>query len=1345
MSLFTRLFAMWIIALIALPSLIFAQETPVEEFSCFDYISSNTVTVDISSEIDTVVSGTAVDFSGMLINNSGLFFNDSILYAKVFRDDNERDVIVDQFVVQKDLAFFPNEVKNISHQWSIPANALSGEYYIGYYFVANERFYVSGTPNTEDEFASTVGFSIAGEEGADQPVYIDYDSTKINGVAYDMYAPKTEIDTNTPVTISVTLVNSTDVERVIPLQWTQFGNDAVGENDANNTKTQLAVLKPREQQVVTYVVKPQREQAVYVSVVVQDIGAKNIQNISFNQAGVHDVSLAFQGIKTIDDDEAIMFACVQTSSEAGDTGQVALELQNELGDIVHEYQQDLEAVAGISAITKTITLQDNTENYSLHTAIEYGGVIVDEVSSRLDCDKEQCGYSNNFADEDLSPADNELSPQQIVMMIVAVACLVLISIVVFVLLRKKGVSGTALKNKNDNMTPPTTITLLFLVSAFSIVALIPLDTVSANTCEPFTVSAMGYHSQNILPSDIILQQGPDVIPVEDCQAMCNTAKASLSGDWYCNWLFFNEGMQYGVVVPGTGLSNGTTVRTCLLSQSSIVYENPFVFPYSSNWSATACLAPVPINNPPNAPTITGPATGLTTGSHSFSFTATDSDGDQLRYGIDWDNNGTVDQWIPSSGYVNSGTARNASRTWSTTGSKTFRVLTQDDNIANSIWTYHTITISTPPPPTPTPTPTPTSTCTWSESNATDDFSAASTNSNMVCPAPNCPASAIDGATASPGAPASCLKSCSTSGVYRNTTTMTKVGPGCAVTPPPPAPDADLKINTLDNSVSVAPGAPLNITWTSSNTSSCTRWGAGWGSGGSVGANGGTSISASVSDTYIISCNGSQLDDVDVTVTNGGPNPPTITETVTGDVSNPFSFDINGTDPDGDNIYYQIDWNNDTNTVEASTVVVASGVSQVANRTWTTPGTYRIHARTVDAGGLMSGWTPYDVTVGGPSCTVTASWDCYDEEIIEGSNTGTVFTSCQPATSPAPATGGCVVISSVMTTNTYSGTYAAIPPGADQCGGVTSCVAPLTPSSEASVSINNGPWQTTNQNINEGDTVEVRWTSTNAGSCAGTNFTTGGGLNGVDSNPTIPTPGNTTTYSLNCAGATDTISVTKAALPNLTVSLGNPILSTTFDPATGAYTFVNVSISIVNGATPTTIPFDTIIEIDRDGDGAYEEQLSPIALNGLSGTAPSMQRQFTNIPFGTSQVRARVDTGSDVLESNETDNTSVPLSVANTPPPIDMTLTIDPSDIVRGGENATLNYDTNATFPMDCSLSGPALTTLTFDPSVAGGTGSEVAGPITAKSEYILSCTEPNTGTVYTSTATVETTGTVEEI
>lgn len=107
--------------------------------------------------------------------------------------------------------------------------------------------------------------------------------------------------------------------------------------------------------------------------------------------------------------------------------------------------------------------------------------------------------------------------------------------------------------------------------------------------------------------------------------------------------------------------------------------------------------PIPNSNP-NAPTISGSTSGYTGTSYNYTFNGTDPDGNQVKYGIDWNSDGTVDQWLPSSGLVNSGTSLSTTYSWSTTGTKTFKALTQDSVGANSGWTTYSVTISTSPTP-----------------------------------------------------------------------------------------------------------------------------------------------------------------------------------------------------------------------------------------------------------------------------------------------------------------------------------------------------------------------------------------------------------------------------------------------------------------------------------------------------------------------------------------------------------------------------------------------------------------------------------------------------------------------
>ena len=91
---------------------------------------------------------------------------------------------------------------------------------------------------------------------------------------------------------------------------------------------------------------------------------------------------------------------------------------------------------------------------------------------------------------------------------------------------------------------------------------------------------------------------------------------------------------------------------------------------------------------PTKPVVTAGACTVGT-TFTVSFTSTDPNGRQLKYGVDWDADGSVDQWVPPSRYVNSGTTHSASRTYSTIGRKSISVFAVNDKGAVSSWATQT--------------------------------------------------------------------------------------------------------------------------------------------------------------------------------------------------------------------------------------------------------------------------------------------------------------------------------------------------------------------------------------------------------------------------------------------------------------------------------------------------------------------------------------------------------------------------------------------------------------------------------------------------------------------------------
>jgi hypothetical protein len=103
------------------------------------------------------------------------------------------------------------------------------------------------------------------------------------------------------------------------------------------------------------------------------------------------------------------------------------------------------------------------------------------------------------------------------------------------------------------------------------------------------------------------------------------------------------------------------------------------------------------NDPPNTPSRpNGPNTGITGVSYTFSTSTTDPDGDQIKYGWDWNGDGTVDEW---SGLMNSGSTDTRSNSWLIPGTYNVKVIAEDENGAQSSFSIaRTIVISSNQPP-----------------------------------------------------------------------------------------------------------------------------------------------------------------------------------------------------------------------------------------------------------------------------------------------------------------------------------------------------------------------------------------------------------------------------------------------------------------------------------------------------------------------------------------------------------------------------------------------------------------------------------------------------------------------
>ena len=92
-----------------------------------------------------------------------------------------------------------------------------------------------------------------------------------------------------------------------------------------------------------------------------------------------------------------------------------------------------------------------------------------------------------------------------------------------------------------------------------------------------------------------------------------------------------------------------------------------------------------------------------------------------------------------------------------------------------------------------------------------------------------------------------------------------------------------------------------------------------------------------------------------------PDTPTIVGPANGSPNSPLDFTITTTDPENDDIYYYVDWGDETTTEWIGPY--ASGQQITITKTYTNPGIYEIKVKAKDSNEAHVGWsTPHEITI-----------------------------------------------------------------------------------------------------------------------------------------------------------------------------------------------------------------------------------------------------------------------------------------------------------------------------------------------------------------------------------------------
>ncbi len=100
-----------------------------------------------------------------------------------------------------------------------------------------------------------------------------------------------------------------------------------------------------------------------------------------------------------------------------------------------------------------------------------------------------------------------------------------------------------------------------------------------------------------------------------------------------------------------------------------------------------------------------------------------------------------------------------------------------------------------------------------------------------------------------------------------------------------------------------------------------------------------------------------------------PHAPTISGPTNGEVEQEYNFTVVTSDPDGDDVFYYIDWGDETSSGWIGSY--SSGEEVIINHTWSRSGIFEIKAQAKDINGIKSGWSEsFLITIiGGPELEI----------------------------------------------------------------------------------------------------------------------------------------------------------------------------------------------------------------------------------------------------------------------------------------------------------------------------------------------------------------------------------------
>ncbi len=380
---------------------------PAGTVNCFAYYTFGSVSVQLASRAG-ISPGQTATISAIISNNNPYPLVNGQLYVKIFRkQDNQSDFIqggniVDQFVAIDNVTLDAHQQKILNFSWTVPSNAVAGDYKIVPYFETDKRYNLLGLSFTDDVAGVPYEFTL---KGASAEVSFDKNSILLNNIPYQVIAAAPIIASTTNPEIDVNLVNTTSKAVSVPIVWRVYYWDGLLDGHLLHTENQTVSVGPNASAKASYTVTD-NDHSVYFVIAEADNGdSKSIVDVRFAKDGHPEARINFPSLTSFPIEQGTgtsIFSCLHsTSAQTIEGGKLVLTLTDLTdGSVIDTHEYDGQITGDMMGVADAFTPKKTYDKVMLTAALSVGGVPVESVSTTYDCsviDPDKCTKNNGWS------------------------------------------------------------------------------------------------------------------------------------------------------------------------------------------------------------------------------------------------------------------------------------------------------------------------------------------------------------------------------------------------------------------------------------------------------------------------------------------------------------------------------------------------------------------------------------------------------------------------------------------------------------------------------------------------------------------------------------------------------------------------------------------------------------------------------------------------------------------------------------------------------------------------------------------------------------------------------------